>query len=167
MDLLTQLVNIKSDDLHEFSLQGLITKGKVVDMYDGDTCKIILIYNNELLKFSCRLINLDTPEIKPPKNKPNREIEIANAIKCRNRLMQLSTSCEINLEDIKTKPQMKKLLEKNNKILSIKCFEFDKYGRLLVELLSNDTDVKTYNDILIEEGMAKRYDGGTKDVFVY
>ena len=113
MDLLTQLINIKPDDLQEFSLQGLTTKGKVVDMYDGDTCKIILIYNNELLKFTCRLKHLDilkyevyeyfTPEIKPPKNKPNREIEIANAMKCRNRLMQLSTSCEINLEDSKTK----------------------------------------------------------------
>ena len=50
---------------------------------------------------------------------------------------------------------MKKLLEKNNKIISIKCYEFDKYGRLLVELLDNETDVKTYNDILIEEGWLK------------
>ena len=62
---------------------------------------------------------------------------------------------------------MKKLLEKNNKIISIKCYEFDKYGRLLVELLDNENNTKTYNDILIEEGMAKKYDGGTKDVFVY
>ena len=162
-----KLLTIKSDDIEEFSLQGTVTKGKVVEMYDGDTCKIVLIYKNELMKFNCRLMHLDTPEMKPPRNKPNREEEIKNAIKCRNRLLQLTSSCELSLEDNKTKIQIKKLLDKNNKIITIKCHEFDKYGRLLVELLNEENDIKTFNDILIEEGMAKRYEGGTKDIFTY
>ena len=129
------------------------------------------------MKFNCRLMHLDiltyevyeyvTPEIKPPRNKPNREEEIKNAIKCRNRLLQLTSSCELSLEDNKTKIQIKKLLDKNNKIITIKCHEFDNYGRLLVELLNEENDVKTFNDVLIEEGMAKRYEGGTKDIFTY
>ena len=129
------------------------------------------------MKFNCRLMYLDiltyevyeyvTPEIKPPRNKPNREEEIKNAIKCRNRLLQLTSSCELSLEDNKTKIQIKKLLDKNNKIITIKCHEFDNYGRLLVELLNEENDVKTFNDVLIEEGMAKRYEGGTKDIFTY
>ena len=92
-------------------------------------------------------------------------------------MLQLTSSCEITLEDNKTKIQIKKLLDKNNKIITIKCHEFDKYGRLLVELLNEENDVKTFNDVLIEEGyilvyivckvMAKRYEGGTKDIFTY
>ena len=47
----------------------------------------------------------------------------------------------------------------------VKCNEFDKYGRLLVELLNDDN--KTINQMLIDEGYAKAYDGGTKDVLTY
>ena len=164
-DINTRLIQIKNDDISEFSLQGITTVGKVVDIYDGDTCKIILIYKNDLIKFTCRLKNLDTPEMKPPKDKQNREEEIKNAYICRNRLLQLSTSCECVLEEQQTKTQIKKLLDKNNKIITVRCYEFDKYGRLLVELITNSE--KTINNILIEEGRAKYYDGGTKDVFTY
>jgi endonuclease YncB( thermonuclease family) len=151
-------------DIPEFSLNGIRTIGKVVDVYDGDTCKIILANGNVLLRFNCRLKFLDTPEMKPLKNKPNRDIEIENAMKCRNKLIQLTTSCELNLDDKLTKLQVKKLLNSNNKVIQVQCHEFDKYGRLLVELYVND---KTVNNILVEECFAKAYDGGTKDVFVY
>ena len=36
---------------------------KVVDIYDGDTCKIIVVYKNELMRFNCRLVGLDTSPI--------------------------------------------------------------------------------------------------------
>lgn len=152
------------DDIPEFSLNGVKTLGKIVDIYDGDTCKIILANGNVLMRFNCRLKYIDTPEMKPSRNKPNREMEIKNAVKCRNKLLQLTTSCTINLEDNLTKSQIKKLMKLNNKVITIQCHEFDKYGRLLVELYVND---KTANNILVEEGFAKSYDGGTKDIFVY
>jgi len=164
-DINSRLLEAKYDDIPEFSLQGITTVGKLVDIYDGDTCKIILIHKNDLMKFNCRLKFLDTPEMKPPKDKQNRDEEIKNAIKCRNRLIQLTTTCNCLLEETKTKAQIKKMLEKNNKIVTVKCHEFDKYGRLLVELIT-DTE-KTINNLLIEENFAKYYDGGTKDVFIY
>lgn len=151
-------------DVPEFSLNGIRTIGKVVDVYDGDTCKIILANGDVLLRFNCRLKFIDTPEMKPLKNKPNRDIEIQNAMKCRNKLIQLTTSCELTLDDKLTKVQVKQLLNSNNKVIQVQCHEFDKYGRLLVELYFNH---KTVNNILIEECFAKAYDGGTKDLFVY
>ena len=51
-----ELQNIKSDDINEFSLNNIKTIGKVVEIYDGDTCKIVLITNNMLYKFNCRLL---------------------------------------------------------------------------------------------------------------
>lgn len=152
------------NDVPEFSLNGIKTIGKVVDVYDGDTCKIILVNGNILMRFNCRLKFLDTPEMKPPKNKPNRDIEITNAIRCRNKLIQLTTNCEIGLDDKLTKTQLSKLLDSNTKVIKVHCYEFDKYGRLLVEIHLGD---KTANNILVEDGFAKVYNGGSKDVFIY
>ena len=76
-----KLLKCSIDDIPEFGLNGIKTIGKIVDVYDGDTCKIILINDNTLMRFNCRLKFIDTPELKPAKNKPNREIEIQNAIK--------------------------------------------------------------------------------------
>ena len=163
-ELEEKLSKCNMEDVAEFSLNGIKTLGKVVDIYDGESCKIILLNGNVLMRFNCRLKFIDTPEMKPSKNKPNREIEIKNAIKCRNKLLQLTTSCNINLDDNLNKSQITKLMKLNNKVIKVQCHEFDKYGRLLVELIVND---KTANDILVEEGFAKSYNGGTKDVFVY
>jgi endonuclease YncB( thermonuclease family) len=154
-------------DIPEFSLNGIKTIGKIVDVYDGDTCKIILAQTNKvLMRFNCRLKFIDTPEMKPLKTKPNRDMEIANAVKCRNKLIQLTTSCHVEIDDKLTKPQIKKLLNTNKKVIQIQCHEFDKYGRLLVELYHSPLK-ETVNDILVKEGFAKSYDGGTKDIFVY
>jgi len=163
-----KLENINADDIDLFSLNGQTYLGKVVEMYDGDTCKIVLAINNNLQKFNCRLLGLDTPEMKPPIDKPNRDIEILNAHKCRNRLLQLTTTCSCQIDSILKKPEIKTLLKSNKLILMVKCHEFDKYGRLLVELVSiSDETNKTINQILVEEKYAKAYDGGTKDVFTY
>ena len=161
-----KLTNITSDDLELFSLNGIETEGKVVELYDGDTCKIILIVNNILQKFSCRLIGLDTPEMKPSLTKINRDQEIINAHKCRNRLLQLTTNCNCNIDTTMKKQECQNLINNNKKIIKVKCHEFDKYGRLLVTLYSSDL-TKSINQTLIDETYAKAYDGGTKEQFLY
>jgi endonuclease YncB( thermonuclease family) len=165
-ELINKLKNISNDEIELFSLNNLITKGKIVDIYDGDTCKIILIVDNTLKKFNCRLLGIDTPEMKPLLSKPNRDLEIIGAHRCRNKILQLLTSCECLLDCQMDKSKCKKFLEKNNKIITVKCYEFDKYGRLLVELFY-ETNSKSVNQILVDEGFAKSYDGGTKEGFSY
>ena len=165
--VMIELQNIKCDDIHEFTLNNIKTVCKVVDIYDGDTCKIVLIIKNILYKFDCRLLGLDTPEMKPSLTKINRELEISNAYKSRNRLIQLSTTCTIDIDSTMKKQDCKKMLDSNTKIITVFCHEFDKYGRLLVSLHDNENDVISYNDILISEGFAKKYDGKHKDGFVF
>jgi endonuclease YncB( thermonuclease family) len=46
------------------------------------------------------------------------------------------------------------------KIVEITCQDFDKYGRLLVVVNYNNINI---NDLMITEGFAKSYAGGTKD----
>ena len=43
------------------------------------------------------------------------------------------------------------------------CFDFDKYGRILVKVYNIDDVSLSINDIMINEGHGKIYDGGKKD----
>ena len=165
-ETITKLKTTTNKDIPEYSLNKVKTVGKVVDVYDGDTCKIVLVVNGELQKYNCRLMGLDTPEMKPSLKKENREKEIEHSHKCRNRLLQLVTSCDVpDVSVIIHKKVVAKMLDEyNTKVITIECCEFDKYGRLLVNLF---VDEKNVNQTLIEENYAKAYDGGKKNVFTY
>ena len=179
--LINSLCRINNNDIEEFSLDGIITLGKIVDIYDGDTCKIVLINKNELQKFNCRLMGIDTPEMKPSLTKTDRDKEIESAHQCRNKIIQLGTNCKCELSTIMKKTECKSLLATNTKLIKVKCHEFDKYGRLLVTIyalpsatgtgtninLAEQEISKSINNILVECGLAKLYNGGTKDAFVY
>ena len=158
------IINMKNDDVEIFSLSGQNKFGKIVDIYDADTCKIIFFLDNKIVKFNCRLNGIDAPELRQSKKNPNRIIEKNKAKKARNRLIQLSTDVNIQIDYHFNKKNKKELMDKNTKILKIECSDFDKYGRLLVKLY----DLENYNcinNILIEEGYAKHYNGVKKDKF--
>ena len=148
----------------EFTLCGQTLQGKVVELYDADTCKIVLPVMGTFFKFICRLSGIDTPEMKPRKDKPNRDNEILWAKRARSELLKLispSISVFDNLE-IK-KEEIITHLQNNKNLITVKCMEFDKYGRLLVELFSsNDVSAKSFNQILVDKNMAVSYDGGKK-----
>ncbi len=48
-------------------------------------------------------------------------------------------------------------------LVKIECLEFDKYGRMLLNVF-NMIDTKSINEIMIEEKHGKPYFGGTKDI---
>lgn len=149
-------------DVPEFSLCGQTLKGKVVEMYDADTCKIVIPLNNSFSKFTCRLNGIDTPEMKPKKEKPNRDVEILWAKKARRELLKMVCPDGKNVDNLDIKKEdIIKDLEQNRKLVTMKCMEFDKYGRLLVELYV-DGNEKSLNKILVEKEMAVDYTGGTK-----
>ena len=47
--------------------------------------------------------------------------------------------------------------------MKLSCKDFDKYGRLLVEVYDDDT--VSINNWLIDNGYAFAYDGGTKKIW--
>lgn len=125
-----------TDKTNLFSLEGETLRGKCVSVYDGDTIKCVFPIPNtldkKLYKWNCRLVRVDTPEIR---TKNLKEKEFGKKVRDQLREQIL------------------------NKIVDLQCGEFDKYGRLLVEVLY---DGKNMNDWLIENGYAKKYDGGKK-----
>lgn len=150
-------------DIKEFSLNGKNMWGKVVYVYDGDTVHIVFKLNNELVKFNCRLLGIDSPEISP-KNISDEELrnqEIALAIISRNFLIKQVVNIPLE-NDSMNKQEVKTFCSKSSKLVWIKAYEFDKYGRLLVELYDSPNSSKSFNQDMIDKKYALPYDGGTK-----
>ena len=145
----------------EFSLAGKTLQGKVVSCYDGDTFQAVLETPFGLWRFSCRMGGYDTPEMKPPKTKPNRDLEKARALKAKQALL-LHLVDGITLTTSPTNPELDAIVTQNRRTVAIVCKEFDKYGRLLVEVPLGVGD--TVNAWMVREGYGYAYDGGTKDV---
>jgi micrococcal nuclease len=133
----------KKDSLEEvidapfFTLNGHSTPAKVVKVYDGDTIHVVFKYFGSYLKWKCRISHIDTPELRT-KNEAEKE----RGYMVRDKVSEL-------------------LL---NKIVQIDCFEFDKYGRLLIEVTIPGT-TKKLHEWLIENNYAHVYEGGTKQAW--
>lgn len=162
-----QLLNCKDCNINTFSLKGKEFNCKIVNVYDADTCRAVFFLNNELVKYTIRLKGVDSPEIRPPSKDKYRHYQILAAKQSRNRLIQLSTDCNLEIESELSKSKIQKLINDNKKIIKIKCEEFDKYGRLLGSLYDINNDTESFNKQLIKEGYAYEYDGGTKTKFNY
>lgn len=117
-----------------FSLEGQEIQAKVVSVYDGDTVKCVFPLKDTLYKWNCRLTGVDTPEIRT-----RNKVEKKYGYEVRNYLR-------------------KKIL---NKVVTLECGEFDKYGRLLAKIKCTG-DKCSVNQWLIDNDYAFEYHGGTK-----
>lgn len=127
------LNNIDCSKVKRFSLNGHSYDAKIVSVYDGDTVTAVFYFNNDLYKWSCRLYGIDTPELRTS-NQKEKEMGLI----VRNELRKLIL----------------------DKVVKLECKEFDKYGRLLVDIIYNDIKV---NDWLIHNKYAIKYSGGKKE----
>lgn len=130
-----------------FSFNGKKFLGKIVDVYDGDTCRVNVLLGKDIYQFSLRMYGYDCPEIK---TRDLEEKKYASASK----------------EILKTL-----ILEK---LVLVDCSEIseqDKYGRILARIYSklevptNNNDI-CINDFMIENHLGYPYTGKTKQVFL-
>lgn len=117
-----------------FSLNGRKFTAKVVDVYDGDTITCVFKLYGKYYKWKCRISHIDTPEMKT-KNKEEKE----RAIIVRDILREMIL----------------------NKIIILHCYDYDKYGRLLVEFDLPNTQTRIHQ-WLLDNNYGKKYEGGTK-----
>lgn len=134
----------KSTEL--FTLDGYETVCNVVKAYDGDSCHCVFFYNNKLCRFRVRLNGIDTAE-----KRSDDPLEVEHALKALNRFDELAG-----------------VDSSNNKLVYIKCYGMDMYGRLLADLYPNSVKEEndtTINQILLDENLAYPYDGKKKKKF--
>ena len=118
---------------------GVVIETKVSSVYDGDTVTLIVPFEHKFFKTKCRLMGIDTPELRTrdPKEK-------AAGMAARDYLRSL-------------------IAEKH---VWVECGGYDKYGRLLGTLYLNASLEKpSVNERMLQEGHAKSYFGGTKQAF--
>lgn len=125
---------IEPDEITKFSFEtGKKKYAKVYKVYDGDTISVVFRWSKEYIKTSCRIIGIDTPEIRT-KNLEEKKL----GIEVRDFLRTLILG----------------------KVIKINLYQNDKYGRPLIDVFTEDG--RSIKDILIEKNYAKEYDGGTK-----
>jgi endonuclease YncB( thermonuclease family) len=140
------LLNNSFSTLQKFTFSGIITKCKVVDVYDGDTVTIVFYHNDQPIKDTFRMYGYDSPEMKPLKTVQNRDLHIQAA--------KISKNIMLNLT--------------KDKILWVKFNNEEKYGRLMGGLYFQEpvnNTIKSINDYMIENGYGKAYKGEHKDEF--
>lgn len=120
-------------DVNEFSFRGEKKFAKVVSVYDGDTVKVVFAVLGKLYKFNCRIQHVDTPEIRT-RNKKEKDYGLKVRDELRKKIM--------------------------NKVVTIVCDDFDKYGRLLIDIKIEEEQL--LSEWLIKNNYAFRYDGKTK-----
>ena len=151
--------SIVDNNINYLTFNEEIFQGKVVDVYDGDSIKLVLpfivkrtqnkykIFDKffkrsdiiQLYKWNCRLAGLDTPEIRT-RNLKEKDFGLQVRDKLREKIL--------------------------NNLLFVKCGVFDKYGRLLVTLYDTEDNFKkdySVNKWLIDNNYAKEYNGGKKE----
>lgn len=135
------IADVDPDDLEYFTWENKTFIAKPSHVYDGDTFTATWCYNNELIKYRCRCLGYDSPEMKPRLNNPDRD--------------------EIKIKANIAKERFIQLLNQDPTI-TIVCGEFDKYGRVLVNIYNDTNGEKSINDMMIDEGFGYVYHGGTK-----
>tara|TARA_B100000242_G_C42968240_1_gene449209 strand:- start:381 stop:824 length:444 start_codon:yes stop_codon:yes gene_type:complete len=121
-----------NDDVKEFSFIGETKEAKVVNVYDGDTIKVVFSVLGKLYKFNSRIQHVDTPEIRT-RNKKEKAYGFFVRDKLREKIL--------------------------NKVVTIICDDFDKYGRLLLDIKIGDELISNW---LVQNNYAFQYDGGAK-----
>lgn len=125
----------KTKETPLFSLKNRTFNAKIVYIYDGDTMHCVFNVFGDYYLWNCRIWGVDTPEIRT-KNKEEKEKGI-----------------EVR-DELRTRFQ--------DKIVTIKCYEFDKYGRLLIDVYMDDGVL--LSQWLIKNKYGYVYHGGTKKV---
>ena len=145
LDDRSYLQKVNEKDVKYFSFEGKRLLVKPCNIYDGDTFSILFLYKGELIKYRCRCVGYDTPEMKPSLKDPNREKEKEKAKEAKKRFQEL-------------------LERGKDGLVEVQCGEFDKYGRILVTVFNGVDDI-SINDIMMKEGHGLPYDGGKKSTF--
>lgn len=128
-------------DTPELILTGLKTMARVVKIYDGDTITVVIPLFDSFYKYNIRIMGIDTPEIYS-----NNILLKECAQRARERLIQLVGGDNF---------------EENIRLVYLECKEYDKYGRLLCDVYTEDKTM-LLSKVLIDEKLGYVYNGKKK-----
>jgi micrococcal nuclease len=136
-----QLENLDPNKVPKVPLQNEIIDARIVDIHDGDTVKVIVLFGDVPFYISIRLLGVDAPEIRKSKDKLIEEYEAA----------------------VKVRDYMRSMFPRN--IAKVKFHDWDKYGgRILGDIFTSEG--VNVSELLISEGWVRRYNGEKKKIWL-
>ena len=141
------------DNTPRFTLKNKRYNAKILDIYDADTITVCIdLEGFSFVKINVRLHGIDTPELRGSQ----KEL----GLKARNYLINILT--DIVIDDNNTRNDIRDMINKNTHMIEVLFGDFDKYGRPLAIIFKDNINI---NEMLVKDGYAKEYDGGTKDTW--
>jgi micrococcal nuclease len=141
------------DNTPRFTLKNKRYNAKILDIYDADTITVCIdLEGFSFVKINVRLHGIDTPELRGSQ----KEL----GLKARNYLINILT--DIVIDDNNTRNDIRDMINKNTHMIEVLFGDFDKYGRPLAIIFKDNINI---NEMLVKDGYAKEYDGGTKDAW--
>jgi endonuclease YncB( thermonuclease family) len=137
LSLVNELNTLDPKTIKKFTFNNYKTIIKIIKVIDGDTVTGIFKFKDSFYKYNFRINGIDTAEIHS-----KNENEKNKGLNAKDYLYNLII----------------------NKTLLANFLDFDKYGRILVNLYLNDKDL--ISDHLIQGGYANKYDGKTKKLWI-
>lgn len=139
------------DNTPRFTLKNKRYNAKILDIYDADTITVCIdLEGFSFVKINVRLYGIDTPELRGSQ----KEL----GLKARNYLITKLT--DIVTDDNNTRNDIRNMINKDTHMIEVLFGDFDKYGRPLAIIYKDNINI---NEMLVKDGYAKEYNGGTKD----
>lgn len=132
------LRKVNYSDIDFFHLNGYETWAKCVKQYDGDTVTVVFFLNGKPFKFRIRLAGIDTAE-----KTAADPYEVSHAIRASEMLKTLIS----------------------DDLIWVKCYRWDKYGRLLADLYFGPEGGFSFSEVLVSKSLAYPYKGGKRRKF--
>ena len=80
---------LNTDDYEYFSWENMKLVAKPCNIYDGDTFSACWYYGDKVIKYRCRCLGYDSPEMRPRLNLEGRDEVKLNALKAKERFPEL------------------------------------------------------------------------------
>jgi hypothetical protein len=146
-------------DTPVFNLRGSCQIARVVDIVDGDTVYVVFAPFGVFYKFKTRLLGIDTPELSQSKTGNNDNDEKSDGLD--SYLYTISYICGDDYIYTNRK-DLQSFLNDNLILVYIKCYNFDNFGRVLVEIWNVDntgiySGEKCLNTHLLRNDLADLY----------
>ena len=133
-----------------------------MQVYDGDTCDLAFCSGRKIVRYNCRLKDINTAEL-GKKGAKGCDAKGRDAKIARDYLAWLCTGNKAeefnDKEPALTETELKKWLNESEEFVYAKLGGFGDFGRLEVTLKRTRYESKTFNQLLLDEKYARKYRG--------
>lgn len=155
---MTDLASYTMSNTPMYSFVNKKVWARVLCVHDGDTMTCAIeAFPKCFFRYNVRLDGIDTKEI--TSHDPATK---ACAMSARNELLNYVTSGKFIATAPHSRNDIINELANDVHLVFLHCDKMDKYGRILAVVYKAPDDEESINTILINKGLAVKYDGGKK-----